>query len=649
MLRVLACVAEDHDLRLVVVAALICALAAFSAFSLRQRAEDATGFGVRLRWLTAAAAVTGAGVWSTHFVAMLAFKPSMPIGYDIGLTILSIVCAIAITWAGFALARHVPRLAWLGGAIVGGAVGTMHFVGMDAMRVQAIVSWDAGYVAASLVIGIALSAAALWTAGRRPGLNGRMLGALLLSLGICGLHFTAMAAATLEPDPGIPLPNRMIEPGALAIAIAAVTILIVAMGLVGSIVDRHLAERTAGEAARLRAHIAELEAMKRELEATAAKTTAALQQAEAGNRAKSEFLAAMSHELRTPLNAVIGFADMLGQEPFGALGHARYREYVGHIRDSGAHLLQLINDVLEFSKAGAGALQLDEGEVDLRAEIASALAGMGPAAARGRLALVADIEAGLPFLFADARRVRQMLLNLLSNAIKFTPPGGRITVNTALELGDGCLKMRCSVADTGSGVPDAAKEAIFEAFHQAADTTQTSRGGIGLGLHIARTLTERMGGTLSVRDNPGGGALFELAASFPLAPAGTVVRASTPVPSIIDAHRAGRHHLRVLVVDDQDSNRRVMRAMLERAGHEVEVVDSVEAALARMRAAAFDVVMLDLYLPGRSGFDMLDELTASPTLKGQAALVVVSADTGFSRHTCKNRSQDPFLSIESAG
>ena len=501
MLRVYACITEQHDLGLVVVAGLICALAAFTALSLQARAAESDRTVVRLRWLTAAAVVTGCGVWATHFVAMLAFKPDVPVGYDVGLTILSIVTAIAATWLGLGLSLWRPRFALEGGAIIGGAVGGMHFVGMAAMRVQGEVVWDALYVGVSVAIGVGLGAVALWTATRAPTLRRRMSGATLLVLAIVGLHFTAMAAASVSPDASIPLPERLIDPAALAMAIAAVTILIVSLGLAGSIVDRHLTERTASEAQRLRHHIAELETMQSRLEATAAKTGVALEAAEAGNRAKSQFLAAMSHELRTPLNAVIGFADMLGNEPYGPLGSPRYREYITHIRSSGTHLLRLINDVLEFSKAESGQLGLEESDIDIGAEIKAALDGLGPEAARGGLRLHEETARGLPLLRADGRRVRKILLNLLSNAIKFNPTGGAVRIRAYMQGGE----MAIVISDTGIGMKAEDIATAFESFSQIDSRLSRRYEGAGLGLPLTKQFVTLHGGTIDIDSAPGRG------------------------------------------------------------------------------------------------------------------------------------------------
>ncbi len=489
MLRVYACITQDHDTRLVAVAALICLLAAFTAMSLRQRAVEAARPLVRLWWLTGTAVVAGAGIWSTHFVAMLAFKPNMPIGYDLGLTTLSIVAAIAIAWVGHGIAIRWPRQAALGGAVAGAAIGSMHYIGMGAMRVPAVVVWDAAYVVASVAIGIALGAAALWTVSRAPALRSRLLGAGIFALGICGMHFTAMAAASLEPDSHIPLPERMIEPGMLVIAIAAVTIIIVVLGLAGSIVDR------------LHAHVSELQTMKRRLEESAARMAEALEAAEAAKRAKSDFLAAMSHELRTPLNAVLGFSEMLEREPFGALGNPRYREYVEHIRTSGSHLLRLISDVLEFSKAEAGALTLDETEIDLETEISAVLASLAAIAAKGGLALESKMARDLPRLRADGRRVRQILLNLLSNAIKFTSPGGTVRVH-AFAPGRG---ISIAVSDTGIGMAPAEIAKAFERFRQVDSHLSRRYEGAGLGLPLTKQFVELHGGTIELASAPGKG------------------------------------------------------------------------------------------------------------------------------------------------
>src|SRR5262245_25775735 len=186
MLRVLACVTEQHDLRLVVLAGLICTLSVFTAFTLLGRAAEARGARWRWTWLIAAATVTGSGVWSTHFVAMLAFQPNLPVGYDVTLTALSVVIAIAVSLLGLAVAvafRRKPGMVALGGAIVGAAVGAMHFTGMSALRVPAQIGWDAAMVIASLVIGITLGALALRHAFKRPTWGGYATATGLLVVG----------------------------------------------------------------------------------------------------------------------------------------------------------------------------------------------------------------------------------------------------------------------------------------------------------------------------------------------------------------------------------------------------------------------------------------------------------------------------------
>ena len=253
MLRVYGCITEQHDLRLVVLAALICFLACYTTSDLMARAR-ATDTVRSLGWLSSAAIVFGGGVWATHFVAMLAFQPGFAMGYDIGLTLISIGAAMAISWLGFAVALRLGAVSW-GGGILGVAIGTMHYIGMKAMIVPADVDWAEDLVSVSLAIGIVVGAIALRTMWRRTDLRHQLGGALLLTIAISGLHFTAMAAVGLSPNPLIAVSDQVMAPEWLAVAVAVVTVLIVALGLFGSVVDQHLAGRAAQEAERLRAHI----------------------------------------------------------------------------------------------------------------------------------------------------------------------------------------------------------------------------------------------------------------------------------------------------------------------------------------------------------------------------------------------------------
>ncbi|HEX3496637.1 MAG TPA: diguanylate cyclase, partial [Methylocella sp.] len=250
MLRVYACITEQHDVRLVFLAAMICVYACLISMNLFVRANGA-GRDRPRSWLFVAATVFGAGVWATHFIAELAYEPGFPISYDAGLTALSFVAAIEATWLGMFVAHRFAAPV-LGGAMIGAGIAAMHYIGMSALRAPAQQHWDAGYVLASGAIAMTFAAAAMRVTSWRPDLPGRLMAAALLVLAICGLHFTAMAAITLVPDPLIAVPAHAVAPTILALAIATVTALIAGLGLLGMILDDYLALRAAREAERLR-------------------------------------------------------------------------------------------------------------------------------------------------------------------------------------------------------------------------------------------------------------------------------------------------------------------------------------------------------------------------------------------------------------
>ncbi|HEV2817540.1 MAG TPA: EAL domain-containing protein [Allosphingosinicella sp.] len=251
MLRVYTCIVHEHDFRLVILAGIICLLAAVTAFSIldRARADERR----RAAWLALAAFVSGTGIWSTHFVAMLAYQPDLPVGYDFGLTLLSVAAAILITGAGWWAALRGTRLAALaGGALLGVGIGTMHYIGMSAVKLAGWLVWDRNYVIVSVLIGILLSAAALAEHRRKPALI-PWRPALLFTLAICGLHFTAMAAAGIYPDPQLLVPAEAIGSGTLTVAVAAMALIILSISFATVLFDRKLARNAAEEAQRIKA------------------------------------------------------------------------------------------------------------------------------------------------------------------------------------------------------------------------------------------------------------------------------------------------------------------------------------------------------------------------------------------------------------
>jgi signal transduction histidine kinase len=233
----------------------------------------------------------------------------------------------------------------------------------------------------------------------------------------------------------------------------------------------------------------------------------ALQDAEYANKTKSEFLAHMSHELRTPLNSIIGFAETMGREIFGKLGNPKYREYANDIHRSGSHLLELINEVLDVSKVEAGAMEMNEDDVDLAAMMKECAALMKDGAKKVGIELRVSIPKNLPEFRGNSRRLKQIFLNLLANAIKFTPAGGRITLDARIEEGDG---LKIAVADTGIGIQPDDLSRILLPFEQVEGHLRRTTQGTGLGLALSKSLTELHGGELSLESEPGVGTTVTL-------------------------------------------------------------------------------------------------------------------------------------------
>ena len=254
--------------------------------------------------------------------------------------------------------------------------------------------------------------------------------------------------------------------------------------------------------------------------------------AESANRAKSEFLAVMSHELRTPLNAIIGFAEMMQRSSFGPLGNKRYEEYVGDIHMSGRHLLEMVNDILDLTKAEVGKLDLFDDSVDV-AETGDAACRMVAPLARTKDIVVSNrIARSLPMLRGDERRLTQIMLNFVSNAVKFSNDGGRVELDAFLDE-DGSLAVM--VRDNGIGIADADIPRVMQIFQQADNSHTRRHGGTGLGLPLAKKLIELHGGSLVMESKLGLGT--RVIARFPASR--VIAVAEEPAANVIPLVRAG--------------------------------------------------------------------------------------------------------------
>jgi len=358
-----------------------------------------------------------------------------------------------------------------------------------------------------------------------------------------------------------------------------------------------------------------LQESNRKLRETEEKLKEALIKAEAGTRAKSVFLANMSHEIRTPLNGIIGMADILRQTNLSE----EQREYLNIIINSSDNLLQIINDILDFSKIEAGKMELESIKISIDDIVANVANLLLTKAVAKNIELVTYVDATIPkYLRGDPVRIQQVILNLANNALKFTEKGEVYIGVEAGKTSGNQVEIKVEVRDTGIGISEKNQKKLFKSFSQTDSSTTRKYGGTGLGLAISKKLVEQMGGSISVKSKEGQGTSFFF---------NIIAGICEEQPESFENNNT--HKQRILAVDDNKTNVKILRKYLEFAKYDSLVIDKPEEVIPALQKAAgeqrpFSIVLLDYQMPVMDGVDVARKIRSTSDFKNVKLILLSS-------------------------
>lgn len=583
----------------------------FAALDCADRMQAATTRAGRRRYFLAGATLMGLSIWTMHFVGMLALNLGIPVTYDWVLSAVSIFAAALGAGLAFLIVngRIVTRFHFLiGGVAMGLAIASMHYLGMASMRMPAAIRYNPSLFACSIAIAIGASTGALLLVKHARNFEAapqglKLLSALIMGAAIAGMHYVGMAAAHYWPkDGGLAARNASVGPFELDSLLLGAAVII--GGALLALASRNAVERQRA--------MDLLEAQKAE--------------AVAASRAKDVFLASLSHELRTPLNPALLLATDSANDPaYPVAARVAFAEIARGI----ATEARLIDDLLDLTRIAHGKVRIELRVVDVHALIRQALRVIQPKLEKKNLHVVLDLNATQSLTRGDPERLQQVLWNLLQNAAKFSDPDRQITVHT----GNVDKQISVQVIDSGIGMSANDLEHCFDRFVQGEHT----RGGLGLGLSISRSIVELHHGTLTASSaGPGCGSTFTLRLKLAVPSANEIGVEQPALPPQLTLP------LKVLVVEDHEPTRKAVEHLLKRRGHIVFSVSTVADALATSQQNQFDLLFSDIGLPDGNGCDLLTAirkvhpvLGIAVTGYGMESDVRRTAEAGYLTHLTK--------------